>query len=376
MTDKEKSLLQKDIINRILPKESGRLILAPRIGKTRIIIELIKRDKYKSILWVTPNVDLRDKDIPEEFIKWKAKKYLNNLKVITWKSLIKEEGYYELIVLDEEQAITENNSNSILNNKLTYNTILSMTGTKTKHSYKKEIYELLNLKILVNLSIAEASEIGALANYNIFVIKVPISTHRDILAGNSKKRFLTSEEEQYNYITKQMKIAIFNDSKDKEFRIIQRLQAIKNSPSKEKIAIEILKYLTGKIIIFASTIKQAELLCNNSYHSKTDDKDMIKFQNNEIDRISMVNSGSIGFAYKNIDHLLVIQADSDNNGITSQRISRTLLFQKNYIANIYILCLMGTQDEVWVRKTLSNFNEEKIRELHAIDFLKLLKNDK
>ena len=33
----------------------------------------------------------------------------------------------------------------------------------------------------------------------------------------------------------------------------------------------------------------------------------------------MVNSGGIGFTYKEIDDLFLIQADSDVNGYTSQR---------------------------------------------------------
>lgn len=44
--------------------------------------------------------------------------------------------------------------------------------------------------------------------------------------------------------------------------------------------------------------------------------------------------------------------------ITQQR--RTLLQQKNYKATIWIISLIGTQDEKWVRSAIDNFDESKI----------------
>ena len=81
MTNKEKSEIQKKIVDSLDLKPHGLLLLAPRIGKTRIIIDIIKKNNPKSILWVTPSAELATKDIPEEFTKWKAvrfKKKINN----------------------------------------------------------------------------------------------------------------------------------------------------------------------------------------------------------------------------------------------------------------------------------------------------------
>jgi hypothetical protein len=114
-------------------------------------------------------------------------------------------------------------------------------------------------------------------------------------------------------------------------------------------------------LIFASSIKQAEELCSSTSHSKTDDEDYKLFQEGKIDRIAMVNAGGVGHTYKNINHLVLVQADSDKNGLTSQKISRTLLHQDGYEATIWIICLMSTQDEKWVQLTLENFDRTKIQ---------------
>jgi hypothetical protein len=101
-------------------------------------------------------------------------------------------------------------------------------------------------------------------------------------------------------------------------------------------------------------------MCQYTYHSKTNNEDLLSFVNGEINSISMVNSGGIGFTYKEVDDLFLVQADSDINGYTSQKICRALLKQPNHKVNIWIFNLLGTKDEKWVKSALQNFKPEKI----------------
>lgn len=365
MTKAEKSRIQKEIVDGLEHKPHGRLLLAPRVGKTKIIIDLIKRDKPESILWVTPSAELADmnntKDgIVSEFSKWGAKRYIKKLTTTTWASLSKIIGFYDMVVLDEEQHITENNSVNLVNRSIDYINIVSMTGTPTRNEEKKWIYSRLQLPILVNIPINKAVDIGLLANYEVNVIDIPMSNKKDIEAGNKSKKFMTTEIAQYNWMSNMVRQSIYQNRKDKTFRILQRMRAIKNSPSKHEAAKKLLSKLEGRILIFAATIKQAENLCSYTYHSKTDNKDLLKFKNGDIDRIAMVNAGGTGHTYKKIDHLIIVQADSDKNGGVSQKISRTLLQQKNYKATVWILSLLQTQDEKWVESALKRFDKSKV----------------
>jgi protoporphyrinogen oxidase len=216
---------------------------------------------------------------------------------------------------------------------------------------------------LYEIGIAQAIEIGLLSNYTIRVVQIDMSEEKNIVAGSKNKKFMTSEKKQYQYLTKSLGLAM-NDrdvsQKVKQMKTLFRMRAIQNSPSKLRITKMLLQHLTGRVLIFAGSIRQAEELCKHTYHSKTDNKHYKMFQEEQIDRIAMVNTGGTGFTYTKLDHLVLVQADSDNNGITSQKIARTLLKQGDYQAKVWIICLMGTQDEEWIRSTLNKFDSTKI----------------
>jgi superfamily II DNA or RNA helicase len=238
--------------------------------------------------------------------------------------------------------------------------MISMTGTASKHDHKKELYRKLNLPILYKVSINDAVNMKMLANYSIKVIEVDMGTKNEIEAGNAKKRFMTSELKQYNYLHQMAQTSIMQRRNDMTFRILARMRAIKDSPAKTQAAEWLIKNLGGRKLIFSATIKQAEHLCKHTYHSKTDNVDLKKFMAGEIDEIAMVNAGGTGFTYRELDVLMLTQCDSDKNGLTSQKIARTLLDQGDYKATIYLLSLIGTQDERWVASVLQNFDKSKV----------------
>ena len=125
----------------------------------------------------------------------------------------------------------------------------------------------------------------------------------------------------------------------------------------------------GKRLIFTSNIAQAEELSEDVYHSKTTDEGLIKFQNGQILKLALVNKGGTGATYKKVDHLILTQVDSDNNGLTSQKIARTLLKQEDYQAVIWVIVLDDTQDTIWLKSALKNFDKNKIK---IIEFKNLI----
>lgn len=354
--------VQKEILNSIEPGKNARLIVAQRVGKTKIIISLIKRDKPNSILWVTPSKILANGEIQKEFKKWNAKRYLKKLKTSTYASLNKVVGYFDLIILDEEQHITVNNAANLLNKKLTCSVLISMTGTKTQHDHKNTIFKKLNLNIVKNINIDSAVDMNILAKYKIYNILVPMTNNIDFKNGKTYK-----EKVWYDILSKRVNRAIVSgNNKNIKYAILNRRRFIINSTSKYIAAEKLISKLEGRKIIFAGSIKQADKICPYNFHSQTSHQDLIKFQNNEIDCISMVNSGGTGFTYNNLEHLILIQSDSDKNGSTLQKLARILLKQKkDYKAKIWILTLLGTQDEKWTNNVLSKFKSENIIKLHS-----------
>lgn len=359
MDNKDKARLQKEILGLTDKYPHGRWLLSPRIGKTKLVIDLIKRDKPISILWVTPYTNLMG-DIEAEFITWKAKKYLKTLTISTYANLKNISGRYELVVLDEDQFLTEENSIPLISRSIVRRNIISMTGTPSTDFKKNVLYTKLGLSTLYKLPIGDAVNIGLLSDYKIRVVQIKMSRVKNIQTGNKLNRFKTSESAQMHYLTKQVETMKLERNKRLQQMILTRMHAVKNSPAKKEALTLMHKELLGRKIIFAPNIAIADELSKNTYHSKTKGDKFIAFKNGEINDLVMVNSGGIGATFEKLRYLVVGQADSDHNGNTSQKITRTLLSQGNYQARIYLLCLMNSPDVDWVESTLKRFDKNKI----------------
>lgn len=358
----DKNKIQKEIVDNLPNPSHGILKLAPRVGKTKIGIDVIKKEKPKKILWVTPNAKLRDIDIPAEFKQWKALSYLKKTDIICYASLAGHKGKYDKIYLDEYQDITESNVKPLLNGDITYNTILAFSGTHPKHKEKLELYKRLKLDILSEISIDEAVDKGLIAPYRIKVIECELdSKDKYIVAGNATKPFMQTEQGKYEYLSKLIRVKMFSGHAVPKFYYLNRMRFIYNLKSKTEFAKKFISGLTGRTLIFTGSIAQAEELCKYTYHSKKGDEDYLKFKNKEINTLAMVNSGGVGHTYKNVNNLVIVQVNSDKKGDATQKIARSLVLQDGYVANIYLLCVRGTVDEDWKDKVIEGFDKTKIK---------------
>lgn len=360
MTNEEKSKIQDGIVDSLPTPVHGLLQLAPRLGKSRIAIKIMKEQKPKTILWVTPTTKLRDTDIPNEYATWKAKNYLKRSTIICYGSMASTKGHFDLIILDEYQDLTEGNSLPLFTGQITYNNIIGLSGTHPKHEEKNILYRRLNLKPLANLDIEEAVGRGIIADYRINVVEVKMESQEKLYeGGNAKNRFFQTESSRYEYMSRMVQKAF--GRADFKWKILDRMRFIHNSKSKEKAAKWLMDNLQGRRMIFCGGIDLAERLCEYTFHSKTDDKHMNAFINEEIEKIACVNAGGVGFTYRNVQNFIIGQADSDKKGLTTQKITRSMLEQgDDYVAQIWILSLIDTQDQKWVESTLASFDMSKV----------------
>lgn len=361
--NEEKNIKQKEILDKLLPNPHGILLLAPRFGKTKLTIDILNRDNPKKILWVTPNAKLRDEDIPKEILEWSGQKLLDITSIICWASLNQATGFYDTIILDEYQYITEDNSFPLLSKNLHCNNIICLSGTHPKDKIKQQILNRLKLRVLHSMSIEEAVDTNMIADYEVEIVQCYLNSEdKNVKAGNKAKPFYITEKAQYEYLTKQI-----DSLKERGYNttLLTRLRMhfIYKSSTKEFIAKELLKLLSNqRNFIFCSNIEQAERLGNgNTYHSKTNDKKLNEFINEEIDELYCVKAGGVGYTYRNVDNFIIIQSDSDNNGLTTQKLCRSLVEQGNYKAKIWFIVLRETVDFNWLSNTLQRFNSEKIK---------------
>ena len=365
MIDLRKEEKQMEIARILTQKlgdgESGRLLLAPRMGKSRIIVESTNILNPKSVLWVTSNVDLVTKDIPEEIQRWKSPGNTTQFTACTYRSVKKYAGQrFQWILLDEDQKLTEAVAKEV--GKIECQCRIGMTGTPTKSTKKHKLYEWLTMdSVIYRITIDQAVNSGFLADYKIKVIHTTMSDE-EVQSGTKKKPFKQSEKAHYRWVDKVANNAT-NPAHKRAF-IIKRMHAIYNSPAKFNAVQKVLHQLPGKTLVFGSNSNQIDRLLQWTYHSKTEKnqaKNNIKwFEDGVIPKLGLVNKGGIGSTFKGLENIIIVQATNDTNGMTTQKLCRSLLKQGDYQAKVFFFVLDDTVDSNWVNSTLSIFKPENI----------------
>ena len=364
-----RDLVQQEILDNISNPAHGLLQLSPRIGKTKLGIDIIKREKPKKVLWITPNTKLRDEDIPAEFKQWKATSYLRKTDIICYASLANHTGNYDKIILDEVQDLTISNCTPLLNGKIKYKTIVGMTGTLPKHKDKLDLYNKLELKSLAEMSIDEAVENNLIAPYKIKIIEIDLDARDKYIVGGSKaKPFMQTEKARYEYLTKLINIKLFSGQPVPKFFYLNRMRFLYNLKSKHEFAKKLISKLEGRTLIFTGSIAQAESLCKHTYHSKTDDILLKKFLEGKIDKLACVNAGGVGYTYRGVNNFVITQINSNSKGDSTQKIARSLVLQDDYIACIYILVVRNTVDEDWLKKVLQDFDIKNVEYISSKNY--------
>lgn len=359
--DREKFI--KNIVDNYKPPENLLISVTARFGKTYLAIQLIDKlynlNKNCKVLFVTPNTQLRDIAIPNEFEKWNYKYLLSNTTCICYSSLHKLTGNYDLIILDEVQRISEISLTNIFNKTLNTKSFIAMTGTLPKKKDKKELLSQLGIYSCkrYEYSMDKAIENNIISDYEVYLIPNYLNTtDKNIKSGNKQNTFYQTELAKYTYLNnKANATSNFND-------ILNRMRFLQTLPSKRNLLNKILPHFKDKRgLIFSANIEIASSLNIPTYHSKTNDNNLIKFQNKEINQLSLVNAGGVGFTYTDIDFVILHQIDSNKLGNSLQKLSRSLIYRECCIPKIYILYTKDTQEEVWLESFLDSLDKSKIK---------------
>lgn len=360
---------QKKILNEILEQIAigsfkGRILLSPRFGKTILAFQLIKKLNVKKVLWVTPSAELAEIGISFEADKLGYNSIMPYIVTSTYASLNKVKGIFDLIILDEEQNITENNLATLLNGQLKSLYLFSMTGTPTKDIDKNILLNRLGVSvILCNMTVKEAVDEQILKSYNLNIVNCVLSED----PYKSKKGFITNDVNTLAYWNKQINecpISNYNPTamRRRNFLLLKRRAFISTSRSKLKVLNNLLNEVVlsqqKRTLVFLPTIELADKF-TYKYHSKTDKTDLDKFNNKECSLLALVNSGGTGFTFTDVDAIIIVQIDSNKNGSTTQKLCRALTKTKKDTkkAELYILKLLNSQDEKWVEQAQKIFEQ-------------------
>lgn len=357
------SEIQAELLEQIPSRQKGLLNLSVRVGKTKLAIDIIKRDKYKKILWVTSEATLRDTTLPKEFKKWKEYSLLKKTIFICYQSLKKyDPKNYDVVLLDEYHKCTPENMQRFTGDIKPV--VIGMSGSSPKNREKSLLFQSLGLFVLATLDIDDAVKKDLIAPYKIYLVGCSLDTKPTIHIKTKNYDFYTSEVKSYAFASKKIEQLQAHQMSVPKSLAIRRTTTIYGFPSKPKKALILSQSLPGRSLIFFPRIEFADKSGYPAFHSKTDKTNLNKFINNEIDTLACVNSGATGLTFTGIDNLIIVQADSNTLGNVTQKLGRALVKQDNYVAKIYIMYYKNTVDENWARQALRSFNPDNIIEFN------------
>lgn len=372
MINEVKAKVQKEALDALHLNNGGLVAIATGGGKSKIAIDYsldLKRNKDDlKIILVVPTRTLRDTDWKDEFYKWNASHLWENSvrkECYAYISKIKNE-HFDLVILDEVQHITELNHEFFINN--TIDKIVSLSATPPKEKIKRELLFSLGVRVVYEISLDEAVELGLVAPYNLVLIETQLNrTSEYIETGGKKRKWMTTENRQYEYLSNSISRAKYMgiNANIMKFKYLHRMRFIYNLRSKEVIAKHVLETIIPKeerTLIFAGSIAAAEALCDKRYHSKSTDEDLNAFRNEEINRLSAVQALNEGVNIANVDNAFIVQLNSKERNLI-QRMGRILRHREGHKGTIYIMYVKNTVDEKWLESAMENIDKSNITRL-------------
>ena len=334
----------------------GIINAAPRFGKIRTTINILKKLKPKSILIAYPDNKIKD--------SWEADfEELNyddsNVTYTTYLSLKKyADVKFDLVVLDEIHLLSEAQIEAakVL---LGHNPrVLGLTGTLSKWT-EETLAQELDMMVIASYPIEQAIREGVIVDYQIQVIKVPLDSVT-VNDYKGKKRTEKKQFDSYGWVIDQLE----RQGKNTMFLRLARMRIIQGSLSKLNATKKLLdKHLDERILVFCGTTKIADSLGIASYHSKSSEKQMFQeFAQGQGNHLAVVKIGNTGVTYKPLNKVIINYFDSNAENLT-QKINRCMAMEYNNPDKKAYIYIISSNEEVelkWLKKALEFFDKSKI----------------
>jgi superfamily II DNA or RNA helicase len=362
---KQRAKIQGEALNVIMKHKRSGLGISMGVGKTRIALQHLINN-YSSTskyLVVVPRNTVIDswndemEKIVDQFKDLEAVK--QQIVFVNYRSINKlDPTHYNVVYLDECHNLLESHEPFL---SAFTGDIVGLTGTPpTKRSYEKyrmvQKYCPIKYEYQTDLAIDD----NILNDYKIVIHYLNLDTTTSIPKTNKNGgQWFTSEANDYIYFSNRINDAL--TSKQQQMSAIMRMRALMDYKTKENYVKSMVGDLAGNCIIFANTKKQADAVCQHSYHSGNpkSDKNLELFSNGEIKRLSCVLQLSEGVTIPNLKQGIIMHSYG-NNKKTAQRIGRLLRLSPDMTSICHILCYKNTVDEKWVTEAIKSFDQSKI----------------
>lgn len=392
-------MTREEARDEILSIESPNILceLPTSFGKTKVALDLMRKrisvDKGARILIVVPRLVLMD-NWREEFVKWGIEDYLPFTEFVTYVSLPKKAGTWDMIIFDEVHHLSERCRDSINDFDVKYCTLLSATVGR---ELKKELIALFTDLYIYKVSTKQAIQEEILPDPRVYLIPLALDnteTNCEIIKNKSQKIELTipySQRFQYAKV-KNRRIVIkctqkqyYDDMsamiawyKNKMFNDVFKNLFLRASGDRLKWLSEqksghvktLLDHLKSqRTLTFCNGIPQTEELgkyCINS-KNKASEENLHKFNEGKVDHITACNMLDEGMNLTNC-RVGVYAVLNSSDRMIKQKLGRLLRHPDPIIIIPYF---QGTREEEIVETMLTDYNPKLVTKITSLTQLKL-----
>lgn len=351
----QKSIIQQECLEAIGNKKRAGVVLGTGAGKTLLGIKhmVTKYHDTAMFLVVAPKVSIHNEWLQQA--QDHGYGYLiYHIKFVTYLSLHKEPFTYDAVYFDECHNAKYKHANWMQHYK---GTMLGLTGTYPKY-YLAESYIVCHeyFPVAYKYTIKEGIHDKLLNDYKIYV---------HLLDLDSRKNFKTSRgalmSEQFNYAMWDKMISNAKTEDQKAMKRVMRMKALQSYNTKVTYAKRLLDQQTEKTLVFTDYTKQADIICEHSYHSKEkkSKENLDLFKSGKITKLSSVQQIAEGANIPDLKVGIIMHAYANEKKL-SQKIGRFLRLNPNEKSVIHLLCYRNTIDTKWCKKALADFDRSKI----------------
>jgi len=396
-------MTREEARDEILLIESPNILceLPTSFGKTKVALDLMQMRfptiEYTidtKILVVIPRLVLID-NWKDEFKKWGYERYLRYVEFVTYVSLPKKAGNWDMVIFDEVHHLSARCREALESFTIRNSVMLSATVGR---DMKKELKVLFPDLYVYKVSTKQAIQEEILPDPRVYLIPLTLDNihlNQEIVKNKSQKieivvpfsqRFAYSKVKNRRIVIKCTQQQYYDDmsSMIAWYKRKMFMETFKNlflrksgerlkwlSEQKSEFVKTILASLTDqRTLTFCNGIAQTEELgtcCVNSKNTKQSKENLEQFNDGFIDHITACNMLDEGVNLVNC-RVGVYAALNSSDRVIKQKLGRLLRHPDPVIIIPYF---KGTRDQEVVEKMLEDYNPQLVTTITNLTELKL-----
>jgi superfamily II DNA or RNA helicase len=324
---------------------NGLFLLPTGTGKSWVLIEAVRRLREKfgkklSILYLCNSTDLRDKDFPEEVLKWLPEIDFDwDIHYMCYQTAYKlVDQNFDIVIADEfDYCCTPEYIKFFLNNKATYRILTSAYIDSTKLEY----LDTIGIDIIYKRSLQEIEDKSVVNKSEYYFVNFQMTDEESARYGEltEKLRSLMSEKGMLYATGDMRKLKYLSHKIDLVTR--ERKRFLNSLGSSARTCKKLLREIytednKAKMLIFCELTKQADKICKYTYHNNSDPQNLEDFRNDKIQALAVCGKVNRGVNISNIQNIIFESCNQSKTQLI-QRLGRGKRLKSDEVLKVYFL---------------------------------------